>query len=98
MKPEKQIGKGNTGRLFTADAMRQRGGQPACEAAKGRAHGRRQALRQRGRQWIVSAALFSLVLLVLLCLAGLRPVQSPVSGGLASGIAAIGWAIGRCGG
>lgn len=98
MKPEKQIGKGGTGRFFTADAMRQRGGQPACESAKERAHGRRRAFRLRGRQWVVSAAVFSLVLLFLLCLAGLRPAQSPVSGGLASGIAAIGWAIGRCSG
>lgn len=97
MKPEKQIGKGGTGRLFTADAMRQRGGQPACESAKERAHGRRRSLRLRGRQWVVSAAVCSLVLLVLLCLAGLRPAQSPVPGGLVSGIAALGWTVGRWG-
>lgn len=97
MKPEKQIGKGGTGRFFTADAMRQRGGQPACESAKERAHGRRRLSGLGGRRWAVSAALFSLMLLVLLCLAGLRPAQSPVPGGLVSGIAALGWTVGRWG-
>lgn len=98
MKPEKQIGKLIVGRLFASDGMQPRSGHPACEPAAEQAHGRRRAFRLRGRQWVVSAAVFSLVLLFLLCLAGLRPAQSPVSGGLASGIAAIGWAIGRCSG
>lgn len=98
MKPEKQIGKRSVGRLFASDGMQPRSGHPACESAKERAHGRRRAFRLRGRQWVVSAAVCSLVLLFLLCLVSLRPAQSPVSGGLASGIAAIGWVIGRCSG
>ena len=88
MKPEKQIGKGGTGRFFTADAMRQRGGQPACESAKERAHGRRRL------SGLASAVLFSVLLCSLLGWIDPGAAQHSAPGGLVSGIAALGWTVG----
>lgn len=99
MKPEKQIGKGGTGRFFTADAMRQRGGQPACESAKERAHGRRRLSGLGGRRWlwVASAVLFSVLLCSLLGWIDQGAAQHSAPGGLVSGIAAFGWTVGRWG-
>lgn len=99
MKPEKQIGKGGTGRLFVSDAMQPRGGHPACEAARERAHGRRRLSGLGGRRWlwVASAVLFSVLLCSLLGWIDQGAAQSPVPGGLVSGIAALGWTVGRWG-
>lgn len=99
MKPEKQIGKGGTGRLFTADAMRPQDGHPACESAKERAHGRRRLSGLGGRRWlwVASAVLFSVLLCSLLGWIDPGAAQHSAPGGLVSGIAALGWTVGRWG-
>lgn len=64
--------------------MRQRGGQPACESAKERAHGRRRLSGLGGRRWlwVASAVLFSVLLCSLLGWIDQGAAQSPVPGGL----------------
>lgn len=99
MKPEKQIGKGGTGRFFTADAMRQRGGHLMQKAAEERERDRRRLSGLGGRRWlwVASAVLFSVLLCSLLGWIDQGAAQSPVPGGLVSGIAALGWTVGRWG-